>query len=79
MRPKRCAAAPDISTNCPDPTMQPVDDQLRELRRGVEEILVESELKERLAQGRPLRVKAGFDPTAPDLHLGDFTGLIGDP
>ena len=40
------------------------------LRRGAEEILVESELLERLARDTPLRVKAGFDPTAPDLHLG---------
>ncbi len=40
------------------------------LKRGTEEILLESELKERLGYGRPLRVKAGFDPTAPDLHLG---------
>jgi len=40
------------------------------LRRGTEEILVEAELRERLATGAPLRVKAGFDPTAPDLHLG---------
>jgi tyrosyl-tRNA synthetase len=40
------------------------------LKRGAEEILLERELAERLAQGRPLRVKAGFDPTAPDLHLG---------
>ncbi|MCC5861388.1 MAG: tyrosine--tRNA ligase [Gammaproteobacteria bacterium] len=46
------------------------DDQLRELSRGTAEILVESELRERLAAGRRLRVKAGFDPTAPDLHLG---------
>jgi tyrosyl-tRNA synthetase len=45
-------------------------DVLGELRRGTDEILVESELIERLAAGRPLRVKAGFDPTAPDLHLG---------
>jgi tyrosyl-tRNA synthetase len=43
---------------------------LDELRRGSEEILLDSELEERLAAGRPLRVKAGFDPTAPDLHLG---------
>jgi tyrosyl-tRNA synthetase len=40
------------------------------LRRGAAEILLESELESRLSQGRPLRVKAGFDPTAPDLHLG---------
>ena len=56
--------------DCLDPEMQPVDDQLRELRRGAEEILLESELKERLAKGRPLRIKLGADPTAPDLHLG---------
>ena len=43
---------------------------LAELRRGAEEILREDELAARLASGRPLRVKAGFDPTAPDLHLG---------
>ncbi len=40
------------------------------IRRGAEEILVADELPARLAQDRPLRVKAGFDPTAPDLHLG---------
>lgn len=50
--------------------MESVAEQLAELRRGAEEILIESELVERLAEGRPLRVKAGFDPTAPDLHLG---------
>src|SRR5690606_1561543 len=43
---------------------------LAELSRGAEEVLVESELGTKLASGRPLRVKAGFDPTAPDLHLG---------
>jgi tyrosyl-tRNA synthetase len=43
---------------------------LSELCRGAEEILVEADLAARLALGRPLRVKAGFDPTAPDLHLG---------
>jgi len=43
---------------------------LPELCRGAEEILLESELAARLALGRPLRIKAGFDPTAPDLHLG---------
>jgi len=45
-------------------------DQMAEIRRGAEEILVEDELRERLNSGRTLRVKAGFDPTAPDLHLG---------
>ncbi|MGH8370186.1 MAG: tyrosine--tRNA ligase, partial [Gammaproteobacteria bacterium] len=43
---------------------------LKELCRGADEILLETELAERLKRGRPLRVKAGFDPTAPDLHLG---------
>lgn len=45
-------------------------DGFDELARGTEEILVESELVEKLKKGKPLRVKAGFDPTAPDLHLG---------
>jgi tyrosyl-tRNA synthetase len=40
------------------------------IQRGCEELLLESELIDRLRTGRPLRVKAGFDPTAPDLHLG---------
>lgn len=40
------------------------------IKRGSSELLLESELKQKLALGRPLRVKAGFDPTAPDLHLG---------
>ncbi len=39
-------------------------------KRGADELLIESELKQKLMQGRPLRIKAGFDPTAPDLHLG---------
>ena len=47
-----------------------MSDAFNELKRGSEEILVEAELRERLELGRPLRVKAGFDPTAPDLHLG---------
>ena len=52
--------------------MKSVDVQqaLAAIRRGAEEILLEKELAERLAAGRPLRIKAGFDPTAPDLHLG---------
>lgn len=50
--------------------MKSLDDQLALIRRGSEEILVEDELIEKLKQGRPLRIKAGFDPTAPDLHLG---------
>ena len=47
-----------------------VQDQLAEISRGTSDILVTSELKARLETGRPLIVKAGFDPTAPDLHLG---------
>lgn len=43
---------------------------LQEIKRGSEELLLEEELKIRLAVDRPLRIKAGFDPTAPDLHLG---------
>ncbi|MDP6397583.1 MAG: tyrosine--tRNA ligase [Arenicellales bacterium] len=45
-------------------------DVLAELKRGVDEILLEEELLQRLAFDRPLRIKVGFDPTAPDLHLG---------
>ncbi len=50
--------------------MRDVAQQMAELARGAEEILVEEELRERLAAGQRLRVKTGFDPTAPDLHLG---------
>jgi tyrosyl-tRNA synthetase len=50
--------------------MASVAEQLLELKRGADEILREDELAERLGSGRPLRVKAGFDPTAPDLHVG---------
>jgi tyrosyl-tRNA synthetase len=50
--------------------MTQVTEALRLIRRGTEEILLEPELVERLQAGRRLRVKAGFDPTAPDLHLG---------
>ncbi len=50
--------------------MTSIEQQLEIIRRGASELLVESELRAKLAAGRPLRVKAGFDPTAPDLHLG---------
>ncbi|CAG0942414.1 tyrosyl-tRNA synthetase [Gammaproteobacteria bacterium] len=50
--------------------MLSAEKQLIEIRRGVQEILVEEDLLAKLREGRPLRVKAGFDPTAPDLHLG---------
>ncbi|HSP59370.1 MAG TPA: tyrosine--tRNA ligase, partial [Halomonas sp.] len=50
--------------------MTDVASALALLQRGTHEILVEDELKHKLASGRKLRIKAGFDPTAPDLHLG---------
>ncbi len=43
---------------------------LDEIKRGCDEILIEKDLQEKLESGRPLRIKAGFDPTAPDLHMG---------
>src|SRR5689334_20607178 len=56
------------------PTFAPVDEQLTYIKKGSAEIVKESELRAKLeksrASGTPLRVKAGFDPTAPDLHLG---------
>src|SRR6266446_5340738 len=47
-----------------------LEDQLAELERGAHEVLITAELEKKLRRGVPLRVKAGFDPTAPDLHLG---------
>ncbi len=47
-----------------------IEEQLEIIQRGADEILVEKELIAKLKEGRPLRIKAGFDPTAPDLHLG---------
>src|SRR5688500_19058433 len=74
--------------------MASAEEQLAELRRGAHEVISEPELARKLARGKPLVVKAGFDPTAPDLHLGhtvllnkmrqfqqlghDVTFLIGD-
>src|SRR5258708_7731172 len=56
------------------PNFPPVDEQLAYIRKGAAEIISEAELRARLEKslktGKPLRVKAGFDPTAPDLHLG---------
>lgn len=56
------------------PNFAPVDEQLTYIKKGSSEIIRESELRAKLeesrASGKPLRVKAGFDPTAPDLHLG---------
>jgi len=47
-----------------------VEDAMQQIKRGADEILVESELRTKLSRGKPLNIKAGFDPTAPDLHLG---------
>ena len=50
--------------------MKSVEEQLALIKRGADELLVEAELITKLKRGQPLRIKAGFDPTAPDLHLG---------
>ena len=50
--------------------MTPVDEQLKTIRRGASEVIDEKDLAKLLTTGKPLKVKAGFDPTAPDLHLG---------
>jgi tyrosyl-tRNA synthetase len=50
--------------------MAQINEALEIIKRGCEELLLEAELVEKLKSGRPLRIKAGFDPTAPDLHLG---------
>lgn len=50
--------------------MVDIESQLALIKRGVGELLIEAELVEKLKTGHPLRIKAGFDPTAPDLHLG---------
>lgn len=50
--------------------MTQIEEALAVIRRGADELIPENELVEKLREGRPLRIKAGFDPTAPDLHLG---------
>jgi len=55
--------------------MKSVEEQMREIRRGVVQVVEESELREKLGRGKPLRVKLGVDPTAADLHLG-FTVVL---
>jgi len=52
------------------PSLQDIAHQLAVFKRGAEELIVESELRQKLARGTPLRIKEGFDPTRPDLHLG---------
>src|SRR5438445_11582528 len=55
-------------------TFKPVDEQLEYIKKGSAEMIRESDLRDKLANsiktGKPLRIKAGFDPTAPDPHLG---------
>ena len=53
-----------------DPVQMEIKEQLEIIKRGCDELIVEAEFVEKLKSGRPLRIKAGFDPTAPDLHLG---------
>ena len=50
--------------------MTSIEEALETIKRGTEEVLLETELKTKLQRNKPLRIKAGFDPTAPDLHLG---------
>lgn len=50
--------------------MTDIQHALAEIKRGADEILPEDDLIKKLEEGKPLRIKAGFDPTAPDLHLG---------
>ena len=47
-----------------------IAEQMAEIARGAQELLVPAELEKKLKRGVPLKIKAGFDPTAPDLHLG---------
>lgn len=55
--------------------MKSVDEALAIIKRGTEEVIGEESLKERLTEGKTLRVKLGFDPTAPDIHLGHTVAL----
>ena len=52
--------------------MPDMETALELIRRGADEIIREQELRTKLERGTPLRVKTGFDPTAPDLHLGAY-------
>jgi tyrosyl-tRNA synthetase len=51
-------------------TVRRMNEQMAELARGAQDLLVPEELEKKLSRGKPLKVKTGFDPTAPDLHLG---------
>ncbi len=61
--------------------MSDLKKQLEIIKQGIEEIIGEDDLVQKLKDNKTLTIKVGFDPTAPDLHLGhtDFTGKIGDP
>ncbi len=50
--------------------LKDLEEQLVELKRGAVDLIHEADLRKKIQRGKPLRVKAGFDPTAPDLHLG---------
>src|SRR5574343_1730898 len=65
-----CAAGGEVNEQAGVRGMSDIQYSLQHIKRGADELLVEAELMERLKTGRPLRVKAGFDPTAADLHLG---------
>ena len=51
-------------------------EQIQEIKRGVDEILVEKDFLDRFKKNKPLKIKVGFDPTAPDLHLAIQSSLI---
>ena len=56
--------------------MMDIDRQMAVIKRGVAELIDEKELRKKLERGTPLRVKVGFDPTAPDLHLGHTVVML---
>lgn len=64
---KKEADKPTLSKELPKKS---VDEQMALIKRGIAELVNEEELRKKIARGKPLRVKVGFDPTAPDLHLG---------
>jgi tyrosyl-tRNA synthetase len=68
--PRSCIVSSPLFLRGCESVMKSVEEQLALIKRGAEEVLVEAELIVKLKRGQPLRIKAGFDPTAPDLHLG---------
>jgi tyrosyl-tRNA synthetase len=64
------------SLPCMVALMDPLDETIAQLKRGGTQIITEGELKKKLQEGRPLRVKLGVDPTSPDLHLGHSVNLF---